>query len=147
MAISRRWHSETYPRIWASFRKQCHSPLDLRQYSLSVSDFGRSFHLIRIQALTGYGQERDKVIAGKELPWSPLYSPTSRASLGCADRVDSGDILIWFEVQSSPWTAVLWSNLRTGLQGQASSKEMCIHSGLQQPYSLAKRGSPPTGFN
>jgi hypothetical protein len=35
--ISRRWQSETYPRTWASFREQCHSPMALRQYSLSVS--------------------------------------------------------------------------------------------------------------
>jgi hypothetical protein len=37
MAISWRWQSETYPRTWAIFLKQCHSPLDLRQYNLSVS--------------------------------------------------------------------------------------------------------------
>jgi len=42
MAISRRWHSETYPRTWASFLKQCHSPLALRQYSLSVTPSGVS---------------------------------------------------------------------------------------------------------
>jgi hypothetical protein len=38
--ISRRRHSDMYPRIWVSFRKQCHSPLDLRQNSLSVSPWG-----------------------------------------------------------------------------------------------------------
>jgi hypothetical protein len=50
-AISRRWHSETYPRTWASFLKQCHSPLALRQYSLSVSPSSVSSIEIRIQAL------------------------------------------------------------------------------------------------
>jgi hypothetical protein len=38
--ISRRRQSEIYPRTWASFIKQCHSPLALRQYSLSASPAG-----------------------------------------------------------------------------------------------------------
>jgi hypothetical protein len=41
-AISRRWQSETYPRTWGSFLKQCHSHLVLRQYSFSVCPFGVS---------------------------------------------------------------------------------------------------------
>jgi hypothetical protein len=40
--ISRRRQSEIYPRTWGSFLKQCHSPLDLRQNSLSVSPPGVS---------------------------------------------------------------------------------------------------------
>jgi hypothetical protein len=40
--ISRRWQSETNPRTGASFLKQCHSPLVLRQYSLSASRSGIS---------------------------------------------------------------------------------------------------------
>src|SRR5580704_1549182 len=42
IAISWRWQSETYPRTWAIFLKQCHCPLALRQYSLSVSRSGGS---------------------------------------------------------------------------------------------------------
>jgi hypothetical protein len=38
--ISRPWQSEMYPRTRGSFLKQCHSPLALRQYSLSVSPSG-----------------------------------------------------------------------------------------------------------
>jgi hypothetical protein len=51
-AISRRWHSETYPRTWASFSKQCHSPLALRQYSLSVSLGVSSIESEYTQAIT-----------------------------------------------------------------------------------------------
>jgi hypothetical protein len=40
--ISRRWQSETKPRTWASFVKQCHSPPALRQNSFSVSPSGVS---------------------------------------------------------------------------------------------------------
>jgi hypothetical protein len=39
--ISRRWHRDMNPRN-ASFLKQCHSPLALRQYSFSVSPSGVS---------------------------------------------------------------------------------------------------------
>ena len=39
-ATSRRWQSEVYPRTWGSFLKQCHSPLALRQNSLSVNPSG-----------------------------------------------------------------------------------------------------------
>jgi hypothetical protein len=31
-------------------------------------------------------------------------------------RVDPGNIPRWFEVQSDPWTAVLWNNVMTDLQ-------------------------------
>jgi hypothetical protein len=40
--ISWRWQSEANPRTGASFLKQCHSPLVLRQYSLSANRSGVS---------------------------------------------------------------------------------------------------------
>jgi hypothetical protein len=62
-------------------------------------------------------------------------------------RIDPGNIPIWFEVQSDPWTAVLRKARTDSPEIVQHSKERCIHFGLQQPYSLAKCGSPPTGRN
>ena len=75
-AISRRWHSETYPRTWASFSKQCHSPLALRQYSLSaslgVSSIESEYTQVITKRLIRAGARR---VVGRlrnvTLPWSP----------------------------------------------------------------------------
>src|ERR1700722_19767257 len=70
MAISRPWHSEMYPRAWGSFLKQCQSPLDLRQYSLSVSPSGVVSIGTNIQKRSRNArprQEQDQVVGGQRV--------------------------------------------------------------------------------
>jgi hypothetical protein len=87
-AISRRWHSERYPRTWASFSKQCHSPLALRQYSLSVSLGVSSIESEYTQAITkrlirSPQEEPGGMIS--LLPFVACLSGPSRSLRPCAD--------------------------------------------------------------
>jgi hypothetical protein len=84
--ISRRWQSEIKPRTWASFWKQCHSPLALRQYMLSVSPSGVSSIGTRIKHKRGIGPRRKAYVA--------LFRPRQRAAYRstAADPVEQSDL-------------------------------------------------------
>jgi hypothetical protein len=82
--ISWRWQSETYPRTWTSFWKHCHSPLALRQNSLSVSpsgvpSIGSEYTQPSRDAWYGAGAGR---VAGAQrnavLPWSRYMTSPGR---------------------------------------------------------------------